>query len=85
MVSFGTEVSGNIAYLGISTNISKKSEIAYTLNVGANKRVYMAYRVLYKVETGKRECYDITTGKVVSQNFYTVKTPQYGEYKLINN
>ncbi len=56
----------------------------YTLNVGANKRVYMGYRVRYEIETGTRECYDIVTGKVIDHNDYTVKTPIYGEYKLIN-
>lgn len=83
-VSFGTEVTGNIGSLGISTNTSISSEIGYTLNVGANRRVYMGYRVYYKVEQGTRELYDIVTGQVISSNSYTVKTPQYGEYKLIN-
>lgn len=44
----------------------------------------MGYRVYYKVETGINECYDVVTGKVIKLNSYTVKTPQYGEYKLIN-
>ncbi|CUM80041.1 hypothetical protein GMB34_00595 [Turicibacter sanguinis] len=83
-VSFGTEVSGNISQLGIATNISLSSSKEYTLNVGANKRVYMAYRVKYKVETGTREMYDMVTGRVISSNTYTVKTPQYGEYALLN-
>ena len=77
-------MTGNIGSLGISTNTSISSEIGYTLNVGANRRVYMGYRVYYKVEQGTRELYDIVTGQVISSNSYTVKTPQYGEYKLIN-
>lgn len=44
----------------------------------------MGYRVYYKVETGINEYYDIVTGKVIRSDSYTVKTPQYGEYKLIN-
>lgn len=44
----------------------------------------MGYRVRYEIETGTRECYDIVTGKVIDHNDYTVKTPIYGEYKLIN-
>lgn len=83
-VTFGTEVTGSISSLGISTSASLTSEIGYTLNVGANKRVYMGYRVRYEIETGTRECYDIVTGKVIDHNDYTVKTPIYGEYKLIN-
>lgn len=82
-VTFGTIVSGNIANLGISTNTSISSSKNYTLNVGANKRVYMAYRVYYKVEHGTREYYDMITGEVISSNTYTIKTPQYGEYYLV--
>lgn len=83
-VTFGTDVSGEIAGLDISTNASISSEVGYTLNVGANKRVYMGYRVYYEVEKGTREYYDIVTGEVIKSNPYTVKVPQYGEYKLIN-
>lgn len=83
-VTFGCSVSGNINGLYISTNGSVSSSIGYTLNVGKNKRVYMGYRVYYKVEKGINEYYDIVTGKVIRSNSYTVKTPQYGEYKLIN-
>ena len=83
-VTFGTEVSGNISGLGISVHISKKSAKGYTLNVGANRRVYMAYRVCYRVETGTNEYYDAITGKVYSSSSYTVKVPQYGEYGLVN-
>lgn len=82
-VTFGTEVSGDIYGLNISTSASITSEIGYTLNVGANKRVYMGYRVYYAIEKGTRELYDIVTGEVLSSNTYTVKVPQYGEYKLI--
>ena len=44
----------------------------------------MGYRVYYKVETGINESYDVVTGKVIRLNSSTVKTSQYGEYKLIN-
>lgn len=44
----------------------------------------MGYRVKYHIEEGTRECYDMVTGKVVSTNKYTVKTPLFGDYKLIN-
>lgn len=83
-VTFGSSVSGSISGLNISTNGSVSSSKGYTLNVDKNKRVYMGYRVYYKVETGINELYDIVTGKVIRSNSYTVKTPQYGEYKLIN-
>lgn len=43
----------------------------------------MGYRVYYKVETGTRELYDIVTGKVLRRKTYTIKIPQYGDYKLI--
>lgn len=82
-VTFGTEVSGDITGINISTSASITSEIGYTLNVGANKRVYMGYRVYYAVEKGTRELYDVVTGEVLRSNSYTVKVPQYGEYKLI--
>lgn len=82
-VTFGTEVSGNVYQLGISTGVSLSSERNYTLNVGANQSVYMGYRVRYKVETGTREMYDMVTGRVISSNSYTVKTPIYGEYALL--
>lgn len=82
-VTFGTIVIGNISNLGINANVSISNSKNYTLNVGANKRVYMAYRVYYKVENGTREYYDMITGKVISSNTYTVKTPQYGEYFLV--
>ncbi len=83
-VTFGTEVSGSIHDLGISTNASVSSSVGYSLNVPANSRVYLGYRVKYKVEKGTREHYDIVTGKVLDSNKYTVKKPLYGEYKLIN-
>lgn len=83
-VTFGIVVSGNIYGLNISTSAKVCSKRDYTLNVGANKHVYLGYHVHYKIEKGTRELYDIVTGKVVSKNEYTVKTPQYGEYKLIN-
>ncbi len=83
-VSFGTSISGSIAGLGISTGASITSMNGYTLNVGANKRVYMGYRVYYRVETGINQYYDITNGRVIRSNRYTVKVPQYGEYILIN-
>lgn len=84
LVKFECSVSGNISGLNISANGSVSSSIGYTLNVTKNKRVYMGYRVYYKVETGINEYYDIVTGKVIRSNSYTVKIPQYGEYKLIN-
>ena len=83
-VTFGTVVNGNINGLGISTNISLSSQTGYMLHVGSNRRVYVGFRVHYKIETGTRQYYDVTTGKVISSNRYTVKTPQYGEYKLIS-
>lgn len=49
------------------------------LSIDKNKK-----RVYYKVETGINEYYDIVAGKVIRSNSYTVKKPQYGEYKLIN-
>lgn len=81
--TFGVSVSGNIFGLGISTSGSISSQIGYTLNVPKNRRVYMGYRVRYKVEKGIREVRDVVTGKKTT-NKYTVKTPLYGEYKLRN-
>lgn len=64
-------------------NLSLRLQGRDTLNVGANKRVYMGYRVYYAVEKGTRELYDVVTGEVLRSYSYTVKVPQYGEYKLI--
>lgn len=83
-VTFNTSISGKIDGLNISTGISKSSSKGYTLSVGGNKTVYMGYRVKYSVETGTREMYDMISGKVISSNTYTVKTPLYGEYALLN-
>ncbi|XAO97493.1 hypothetical protein ABBS62_08565 [Bacillus subtilis subsp. subtilis] len=72
-VTFTTTVSGSISGLGISTAGSVASSKGYTLNVGANKRVYMAYRVRYNVEEGYNCRKDIVTGKCVSKKKYVVK------------
>lgn len=84
VVEFNVEVSGDVSGLGFSLNLSVSNAKGYTLNVAPDKVVYMGYRVRYKVEKGTRELYDIVTGKVISSNKYTIKTPMYGEYKLIN-
>lgn len=81
--SFGVTVSGSIEGLGISTSKILTSTKSYTLSVPKDKIVYMGYRVKYKVETGTREYYDLTTGKIISSNQYTVKTPLEGEHKLV--
>lgn len=83
-VSFSASITGNVSGIDASVGSSISSDLGYTLNVGANKRVYMAYRVSYDVEKGTREMYDIVTGKVVKSNSYTIKSPSYGEYTLIN-
>lgn len=83
-VSFGVSILGNATGLSISTSISISNKTEYTLKVGPNRRVYMGYRVLYKVETGTNECYDIVTGRIISSSKYTAKTPQHGEYGLVN-
>lgn len=83
-VTFSTNVSGDISGLGISTSGSISSSIGYTLNAGANKRVYMGYRVRYRVEEGYNCIVDVATGRTISKKKYVVKRPIYGEYKLIN-
>lgn len=80
-ITFGTVVTGEIFGLNISTNISKSSDTGYTLNVPPNTNAYMAYRVYYRVESGYRKVF--SKGKLIGANWYTVKTPQYGEYFLI--
>ncbi|MEY8742842.1 hypothetical protein AB9M62_25595 [Bacillales bacterium AN1005] len=82
-VTFKTDVSGDIGGLNISVGASKSSAIGYTLNVPANSRVYMGYRVRYAVEEGTNQKIDIVTGKVMSSKKYVVKVPKYGEYKLL--
>ena len=82
-LTFGVTYSGDIGGLQISFGPSVSSSYGYTLNVGPNRRAYMGYSVLYEVETGINEYYDITTGKVVFSAPYTVKTPINGEYGLV--
>lgn len=81
--SFGVTVSGSIQGLSISTAKTLTSTRSYTLTVAKNKKVYLGYRVKYKVETGTREYYDAATGRIISSNKYTVKTPISGEHKLV--
>lgn len=82
--TFSATISGSIYGINVNSSGSVSSSKGYTLNVGGNKRVYLGYRTQYAVETGKREQYDLATGKVYSTNNYTVKRPLYGEYALIN-
>lgn len=82
-VTFGTEISGSTVGLPSSGNASISSSIGYSLNVGPYQRVFMGYRVYYKIEKGTREFYDVVTGEILQTNKYTVKIPQYGEYALI--
>lgn len=77
-------MSGNIKGIPVTVGGSISSTVGYTLNVPANKTVYMGYRVKYSVEEGTREMIDLVTGKVVSSNTYVVKNPKFGEYKLID-
>lgn len=80
--TFNTIVSGGWQYLGFSTTVSKTSSKSYTLQATKAQRVYMGYRVKYRVETGFR------VGKIgtreISREAYTIKIPQYGEYKLLD-
>lgn len=82
-VSFTAGVSGDVRGINVSASGTVSSSIGYTLNAGANQRVYLAYRALYSVERGTREVYRTASGKVQSSNSYTAKKPLYGEYKLI--
>lgn len=83
-VSFGVDVSGDISNLSFNLNRTVSNSRSYSLEVGPNRRVYLGYRAHYTIETGTKEMYDIVTGKVVKRSNYTVKTPDYGEYGLIN-
>ena len=80
--TFGTSISGVVHGLNVGGNASVSSGVGYTLNVPGNKRAYIGFRVLYRVETGTRVAsfYD---GKMYSRNNYTVKVPLRGEYRLI--
>lgn len=84
-VTFSVDVEGNIKGIGINVNASVTSEIGYSLEVPANRNVHLGYRVRYKIEKGTRVVRNGVTNKVMEKNEYTVKTPIYGEYKLINN
>lgn len=80
--TFGVSISGVVHGLNVGGNASVSSGVGYTLHVPGNRRAYIGFRVLYRVETGTRVAsfYD---GKVHSKNNYTVKIPIRGEYSLI--
>jgi hypothetical protein len=82
--TFNTAVSGSVQGLNINTGVSVSSSKSYSLTVGPNRNVYLGYRVVYDVEKGTRETYDVVTGRVISTNTYTVKKPRHGGYKLID-
>ncbi len=80
--TFSVSAEGSYSNLGFSLSKTVTSSKSYTLNVPKNSRVYMGYRVKYNVEKGTRVT---KTGSVVrSKSPYIVKTPSYGEYKLIS-
>lgn len=78
-----TSISGSIQGINVGARGSVTSTKGYTLHVGANKRVYLGYRVRYSVEKGTREVYRTSSGKLHSSNNYTVKRPKYGEFALV--
>lgn len=82
--TFSTNVSGEYRNLGFDIGKSVSSTIGHSLNVEPNKRVYMAYKVRYKVETGTRLKISNLTLRVVSRDRYRVETPMYGEFVLLN-
>lgn len=79
----GTTVNGNISGLGISTNNSVSSQIGISFNVPRNSSVHIGHRVRTRIETGTRVVTVLGTG-IQTRNDYTVSTPLYGEYALIN-
>jgi|GEM_PF-5702901 len=82
-VTWSTQTSGSIQGLGISTSRSVQSGTGYTLNVGPNRRVYMAHRARYQVTTGTRVVFTPGTGRT-TYNDFTVRTPLFGEFALRN-
>lgn len=86
--SFGASISGDVSFINVSASGSVSSSIGYALHVGPYQQVYMGYRVMYKVERGTREKYCSAIGcegsPPVESNNYIAKSPQYGEYALIN-
>lgn len=83
-VTVNASISGGNPFVNIVASGSASSSVGYTLNVGANKVVYMGYRVYNKIETGTWEKYNYITGIVVQSGNYKAVSPQYGDYSLIN-
>ncbi len=81
-VSFKTEISGPVYGIDVGVGRTESSTKGYKLNADPNSTSYMGYRVRYKVEKGTHVRTDVVTGAKVKRK-YTVKTPRYGEYKLI--
>ena len=82
IITFGTIFEGLTSGLNFQKKFISSSTSGYVLHVAPYKRAYVAYRVLYRVETGYREVFN-QSDKLVKSNWYTVKVPQYGEYSLI--
>lgn len=82
--TYGVSITGAISGLNINTSVTLSTDTTCEFDVKPYRSVYIGHRVLYAVEKGTRECYDVTNGKVVSSNAYTVKTPIDDEYRLIN-
>ena len=82
IITFRTIFEGLTSGLNFQKKFISSSTSGYVLHVAPYKRAYVAYRVLYHVETGYREVFN-QSDKLVKSNWYTVKVPQYGEYSLI--
>lgn len=83
-LSFGVVVAGVIEGLSISTAVNFFTQEGLTFNVGPYESVYVGAHVQYDVEEGIREQYDVISGKIISRNPYTVRTPIKLEYELVN-
>lgn len=83
VTTFTFEFTGEISELGFAVGTELSSSVGHSINVPANRTAYLGYKVMWYIEEGIREKRSAISNQVLSENTYTVKIPQYGQYGLI--
>lgn len=82
-LTYNVEVNGSISGLGYSLGKAITTQLGYSGKVPPNKVGYMGHKMYYKVETGTRQKIHGISGRVVEENYYTIRTPQYGQFDIL--
>lgn len=84
-VTYSASISGSATWADVGIGSSKSSSKSYTMNVPKNSRVFLGYRMKYKVERGKKCRAHVISKKCTTKGTsYTIKRPSLGEYALRN-